>query len=109
MSTKNNVTRIDSKSLKMILDGQITSHHSVIIKMYAPHCKYCHNLTSYYKDLSNEYEDVQFFAFNMDDGEENLEEKYGFFGIPSFFHVKDVGKKTKITLMPDPPNPHEKT
>ena len=110
MSTKNNIIRLDRDSLIKILDGKVVSQHSVIIKMYAPHCSYCHNLSSYYKDLSNEYHDIQFFAFNMDDAQnENLEERYGFFGIPSFFHVKTAGKRTKITLLADPPNPQPET
>mgnify|MGYP003666202860 CR=1 FL=1 len=91
MSTKNNVTRIDNKSLKMILDGKITSNHSVIIKMYAPHCQYCHNLTSYYKDLSNEYENVQFMAFNMDDGDENMD----FLEFQPFSTLKPTVKERK--------------
>jgi thiol-disulfide isomerase/thioredoxin len=104
------IQRIDKKSVIKILDGAIEGPHSVVIKFYAPHCSLCHNLSSYYKDIAESYDDVLFFAFNMEDDEgQDLERKYGFSGIPTFFHIKASGTNTKVTLMPEPDNPNEHT
>jgi|TARA_Y100000310_G_scaffold322649_1_gene381912 thiol-disulfide isomerase/thioredoxin len=93
----------------MILDGGVGEEHSVVIKFYAPHCQYCLNLADYYKEIANSYNDVLFYAFNMEDDNGELEQKYGFYGIPTLFHIKTGGKKTKVTLMPDPDDPNEHT
>lgn len=102
------IQRIDRGSVIKILDGKIDDEHSIVIKFYAPHCQYCHNLADYYKEIAKSYDDVLFFAFNMDDGLD-LEQKYGFYGVPTFIHAKTAGKNTKVSIMPDPADPNEKT
>jgi len=106
MATK--IQRIDRGSVIKILDGMIDEEHSIVIKFYASHCQYCHNLAEYYNDIANSFDDVLFFAFNMDDGLD-LEQKYGFFGVPTFAHAKTAGKNTKVTFLADPDDPNEKT
>lgn len=103
------IQRIDKASVIKILDGQVKGKHSIVIKFYAPHCGLCHNLSDYYKEIAGSYDDIMFFAFNMDDDNGELEQKYGFYGIPTFFHVKTAGNKTKATLMPEPNEPNEHT
>jgi len=103
------VQRIDKKSLVKILDGKIKDSHSIMIKFYAPHCHLCHNLSDYYKDIASSYDDVLFYAFNMDDDNQELEQRYKFYGIPTFFHVKTSKTETKVTLMPEPKAPNSET
>ena len=43
-----------------------------VIKFYSNGCHLCHALSTYYKDISDseKYENVLFFAFNVDDDDE---------------------------------------
>lgn len=69
------VQRIDRSSVKKILDGYVYREHSVMIKFYGANCGYCHHLAPIYKKLADRYDDIHFYAFNMEDGdgfEENM-------------------------------------
>ena len=103
------VSRISRNNLLQILDGIVKERHDVMIKFYGNDCHLCHSLKDHYLHLSNQYNDVNFYAFNMEDDNGELEQKYGFYGIPTLFHIKTGGKKTKVTLMPDPDDPNEHT
>jgi thiol-disulfide isomerase/thioredoxin len=98
------VQRIDRNSVKKILDGYVSEEHSVIIKFYSSTCGYCHNLAPFFKELSENYEDINFYAFNMEDGD-GFEEKYDFEGVPSICHVRTNGRYTKINFVPEPDEP----
>ena len=71
-----NIKRIDKKSLEMILDGEILIEHSVVIKFYGTHCHLCHALAPVYRSISDEHEDVLFYAYNMEHAGEEIESKY---------------------------------
>jgi thiol-disulfide isomerase/thioredoxin len=98
------VQRIDRKSVKKILDGYINDEHSLVIKFYSSGCGYCHNLAPFFKQLSYTYEDVMFYAFNMEDGE-GFEDKYNFEGVPTICCVKTKGRNTAVNFMPEPDDP----
>tara|TARA_R110002074_G_scaffold244117_3_gene415875 strand:+ start:406 stop:774 length:369 start_codon:yes stop_codon:yes gene_type:complete len=103
------IKRIDRKSLEMILDGQVDQPHSVVIKFYGEHCYLCHNLSAFYKELPDLYEDVKFYAFNMADGGEYIETKYGFEGIPSICLAKTSGIDTQVKFLKEPKKPDRET
>ena len=98
------VQRIDRNSVKQILDGKIDDEHSVVIKFYSSTCGYCHNLAPFFKQLSTTYDDVNFYAFNMEDGD-GFEEKYRFEGVPTICHARTKGRRTKINFIPEPDDP----
>jgi len=98
------VQRIDRNSVKQILDGYVQEQHSVVIKFYGTNCGYCHNLAPLYKKISDDYEDVLFYAFNMDDGQ-GFEDKYDFNGVPTICHVKTAGHKTRVSFLSEPDEP----
>lgn len=98
------VQRIDRKSVKKILDGKVRDEYSVVIKFYSSTCGYCHNLAPFYTRLAETYDDVYFYAFNMEDGD-GLEDKYRFEGVPTICHVKTKGRGTKINFAPEPEDP----
>ncbi len=102
-----NIKRIDRKSLEMIMDGEILKEHSVVIKFYGTHCHLCHSLAPVYRDISEEHENVLFYAYNMEHGGDELEAKYGFDGVPTICHVRTGGVNTRIKFVPDPKPPNE--
>ena len=67
------------------------------------------SLSSYYKDISDSYDDVLFFAFNIDDDDE-IPTKLNLNGVPSLTMFKiNKGKKAKIRNLPDPERPNKET
>ena len=102
------VTRINRKNLDQILGGKVDGEHEVVIKLYGSNCHLCHALKPKFVDLSEDYEDIHFYAFNMEDGD-GLEKKYGFQGVPSICYVKTGGIRPKVRFMDDPKKPHGET
>ena len=101
------VSRISRRSLEQILDGKVAERHDVVIKFYGQNCHLCHALRDKFVQISDEYENIFFYAFNMDDGE-GLEKKYGFDGVPSICHVR-TGTRPKIHFLEEPKKPHKET
>lgn len=102
------VTRINRKNLDQILGGKVDGEHEVVIKLYGSNCHLCHALKSKFVDLSDDYEDIHFYAFNMEEGD-GLEKKYGFQGVPSICYIKTGGIRPKVRFMEDPKKPHDET
>jgi thiol-disulfide isomerase/thioredoxin len=102
------VSRLNRRNLMQIMSGEVKEPHNVVIKFYGQNCHLCHALRDQFVDISNEYDDVHFYAFNMEDGE-GLEKKFGFQGVPSICHVRTGGFKPIITFMEEPRNPHKET
>ena len=102
------VTRINRKNLDQILGGKVDGEHEVIIKLYGSNCHLCHALKLKFVDLSEDYEDIHFYAFNMED-RDGLEKKYGFQGVPSICYIKTGGIRPKVRFMEDPKKPHDET
>tara|TARA_Y100000593_G_C4305490_1_gene335504 strand:- start:503 stop:835 length:333 start_codon:yes stop_codon:yes gene_type:complete len=84
---------------------------TVVVKFYSNGCHFCHALSEYYLDISEEekYEGVYFFAHNVDD-DGIIAEKLKLNGVPSIvlFQTQD-GRCTKTRVLADPDKPHDKT
>ena len=57
------VQRLSFAALKKILEGKLKEKATCVVKFYSGSCRYCHALKDYYEDISHQYEDVYFFAF----------------------------------------------
>jgi thiol-disulfide isomerase/thioredoxin len=100
------VSRINRKNLDQILNGQVPTNHEVVIKLYGSNCHLCHALKPEFVDISDEYDDILFYAFNMDEGQ-GLEKKWGFSGVPSICYVHTGGLRPRVRFMEDPAKPHK--
>jgi len=106
------VARINRESLDSLLRGEIKENVTVVLKFYSNNCHLCHSLKSYYEDISkkDEYKDLYFFAYNIDDYPE-IESKMKFKGVPTIFviHANIGNRAPKISLLPEPEKPSDKT
>ncbi len=107
------VNRVSTDVVEKIMSGGLRDDDktTVVVKFYSNGCHFCHALSEYYIDISNdeEYEDIYFFAHNIDDSEE-LSKKLKLNGVPSIalFQTHN-GRCTKTKILKDPDTPHEKT
>tara|TARA_B100000212_G_scaffold307299_1_gene256368 strand:- start:434 stop:808 length:375 start_codon:yes stop_codon:yes gene_type:complete len=106
------VTRISREALDSLLKGEIKQNATFVLKFYSNDCHLCHSLKDYYIDVSNkeEYKDLHFFAYNIDDYPE-LEDRLKFKGVPTIFviHSNIGNRRPTLRLLPEPENPNEKT
>ncbi len=105
------VSRISKESILKMMKGSVAVNEETtcVIKFYSNGCHLCHALSSYYKDISDSYDNVMFFAFNIDDDDE-IPIKLKLNGVPSLSVFKiNKGKKAKIRNLADPEKPNEKT
>jgi len=102
------VERLSEEALEKILSGK-TQDATSVIKFYSNGCEFCHALSDYYKDIANSYDDIYFFAFNVDDSP-GMAEKIGINGVPSISLIKTRdNRRKKMKILNDPENPHKKT
>ena len=104
------VSRLSIQSLKKLVTGQVDESATCVVKFYSNGCHFCHNLKEYYEEISNaeEYSDMHFFAFNIDDYPQ-IERQLNLNGVPSISLLKTGSKKIKIRTLSDPEKPNEKT
>ena len=108
------VSRISTEAMQKILSGGLndTNKTTVVVKFYSNGCHFCHALSEYFIDLSNQekFEDVYFFAYNVDDNDGVVSEQLKLNGVPSIglFQTQN-GKCIKNSILKDPERPHEKT
>ena len=102
------VSRINRRNLEQILGGKVKEDHDVVVKFYGQNCHLCHALRDKFVEISDEYEGMHFYAFNMEDGK-GLEKKYGFEGVPAICHVKTGGMRAKVNFLEEPKKPHKET
>ena len=105
------VSRISKEAILKMMSGKVKVEKETpcVIKFYSNGCHLCHTLSSYYKDISDSYDDVLFFAFNIDDDDE-IPTKLNLNGVPSLTMFKiNKGKKAKILNLPDPERPNNET
>ncbi len=106
------VTRISREALDNVLRGDIKENTTFVLKFYSNGCHLCHNLKHYFVDVSNkeEYKDLHFFAYNIDDYPE-LEDRLRFKGVPTIFVVNThiSNRRPKLHLLPEPDDPNDKT
>ena len=101
------VERLSQRALDVLVNNKIKKRAKCIIKVYANHCKYCHELHDTYEEIIQLYPDVHFFAFNIAD-DPGLEKRLKFDGVPTILFVK-TGLKGQVKVMPEPSEPHDKT
>ena len=104
------ITRLTPASLKKILSGHVKEPATCVIKFYSNTCHLCHSLKEYYEDLATEeeYSDLHFFAFNVDDYPP-IEKQLNFNGVPTISLIKTGAAKPKVRILSDPDPPHKKT
>tara|TARA_R110002020_G_scaffold184483_2_gene381499 strand:+ start:125 stop:484 length:360 start_codon:yes stop_codon:yes gene_type:complete len=102
------VSRLSKKALFHILRGKVSEKTTCVIKFYSNNCHYCVALHDPYTDLSNEFEDVHFFAFNVTDHPE-VEKIFGFTGVPTVCMVKTGGSTPERHVMKEPKEPNKET
>ena len=101
------VDRLSKSALQKILQGKVKEESTCVVKFYSNGCHYCHELHEPYTKLADDYEDIYFFAFNIDDYPQ-VEKIVGFKGIPTVCLIKTGTNSPKRRVMPDPTTPHKK-
>ena len=107
------VSRISTNAIEKIMNGGLKDpdRTTVVVKFYSNGCHYCHALSDYFIDISNEddFEDIYFFAHNIDD-DGVVAEKLKLNGVPSIalFQTQN-GRCTKTRVLNDPEQPNDKT
>jgi len=102
------IKRLSKEALQKILAGKTKGSASIVVKFYSNNCHYCHALKTAYEDTQKEYENVLFFAFNIDD-HPGLEKILNFRGVPTICTIKIDGPRHRIKIMPDPEKPNSDT
>lgn len=106
------VHRISRDSLDNLLKGKVKQNATFVLKFYSNNCHMCHALKDYFVDISNkeQYKDLYFFAYNIDDYPE-IEKKLKFKGVPTIFVVHaNIGDRVpRMKLLPEPSTPNDKT
>ena len=101
------VARLSKSALQKILQGKVKEEATCVVKFYSNGCHYCHELHDFYTKLADDYEDLHFFAFNVDDYPQ-VEKIIGFKGIPTLCLIKTGTNTPSRRVMPDPKTPHKK-
>tara|TARA_Y100000593_G_scaffold79913_1_gene148982 strand:- start:1127 stop:1486 length:360 start_codon:yes stop_codon:yes gene_type:complete len=102
------VDRLSSSALRKILSGKVREPATCVVKFYSNSCPLCHNLQGEYEELAQEYKDLYFFAFNIDDYP-NVEKILSFNGVPTISLIKTGHATPKIRILKDPENPDADT
>jgi len=106
------VHRISRDSLDSLLKGKVKQNATFVLKFYSNSCHMCHSLKDYFVDISNkeQYKDLYFFAYNIDDYPE-IEKKLKFKGVPTIFVVHaNIGDRVpRMKLLAEPVEPNDKT
>ena len=95
------------------MKGSVNIHGTAtcVVKFYSNSCHLCHALSSYYRDISDldEYEDVHFYAYNIDD-DPDIAKKLRLNGVPSIglFNISR-GRESKPVILNDPERPNQET
>ena len=102
------VSRVSKGAIQKLLGGKTKEPFAAVVKVYGNNCHYCHELKEDYSALSDKFDDVMFFAFNIADYLQ-LEKILGFQGVPTIIFIQNDGKTPKIRVMPEPSDPNKKT
>tara|TARA_R110000824_G_scaffold348948_1_gene535819 strand:+ start:595 stop:957 length:363 start_codon:yes stop_codon:yes gene_type:complete len=99
------VERIGVEALRSMLSGHVKEDVTCVIKFYSSGCPYCDFLKPDYESISEQYDDIHFFALNIDDGYEAVQEMVPINGVPTILLI-ETGSRTKVTILEDPESPH---
>jgi len=100
------VDRLSKKALQKILSGKIKEDATCVVKFYSNGCHLCHNLKDKYEEIATQYNDIHFFAFNIQDYP-TAEKVSGFDGVPSISLIRTGGLRPRIRVLKDPEKPYE--
>ena len=102
------VSRLSKVALQKILQGRVKEAATCLIKFYSNGCHYCHELHKPYVNLADEYKDIHFFAFNVEDYPQ-IEKVVEFSGVPALCLIKTGTNLPTQRVMPEPKTPNKKT
>ena len=102
------VTRLNKRGLQKILSGQVKEPTKCAIKFYSANCHYCQALKPIYNIMSEEFSDINFFAFNVTDYPE-VEKILGFQGVPTLCGIQCGSELPKRHFIKEPVDPDQKT
>ena len=101
------IERLSAKSLEKIFKNNIREQARCVIKFYSNNCRFCESLKEPYHDISEEFEDVWFFVYNIDD-DEDIQHIAQLNGVPTIALV-ETGTRHRVAFLEDPHPPHEET
>jgi|TARA_Y100000034_G_scaffold69649_1_gene84066 thiol-disulfide isomerase/thioredoxin len=103
------IYRLSAPALRKLLGGNVLEDGTCVIKFYSSNCHLCHALKDTYEKVSNNYEDLHFFAFNIND-DPKIPTKLKFKGVPMISLVKvSKGVSPEVKKIGDPVKPHKQT
>tara|TARA_Y100001938_G_C8055358_1_gene414107 strand:- start:799 stop:1170 length:372 start_codon:yes stop_codon:yes gene_type:complete len=106
------VERINLEAVNRIFTNQVKEKFTCVIKFYSNECQYCHDLADHYKEISQQFDDVSFFAYNThEDPAEMQIEAMGMKlnGVPTLVLAQVGGRRPKKVVLSDPDEPHPET
>tara|TARA_Y100001973_G_C5191590_1_gene331334 strand:+ start:2105 stop:2461 length:357 start_codon:yes stop_codon:yes gene_type:complete len=101
------IERLSHAAFEKIMSGKIKEGATCVIKFYSNQCHYCHALRQDYKQISDQFEGVHFFAFNVD-GYPHINSVVDINGVPTIAFVK-TGRLPQIDILDDPEEKHGET
>jgi thioredoxin-like negative regulator of GroEL len=101
------IERLSHAAFEKIMNGKIKEGATCVIKFYSNECHYCHALRQDYKQISDQFEGVHFFAFNVD-GYPHINSVVDINGVPTIAFVK-TGRLPQIDILDDPEEKHGET
>jgi len=103
------IERLSKGALLKLLSGDVLNDATCIIKFYSNTCHLCHALKDVYEEISNDYNDIYFFAFNTQD-DPKISKVLKFEGVPNISLLKiRKGRKPDIAQITEPTKPNEAT
>ena len=102
------VERINLGSLNKILRGQANTTQGCVVKLYSNSCHFCQGLRDHYEEVAEEYKNLHFFAFNVED-HPNIEDELNITGVPTILFVSNDRTSHSVTILQDPPFPDKIT
>jgi thiol-disulfide isomerase/thioredoxin len=103
------IERLSRGALLKILSGDVLSDGTCVIKFYSNNCHLCHALKETYEEVSSDYNDLYFFAFNIKD-DPKISKVLKFKGVPNISMLKiRKGKRPEVKNIAEPKSPNEAT
>jgi thiol-disulfide isomerase/thioredoxin len=103
------INRLSRGALLKLLRGDVLEDGVCVIKFYSSNCHLCHALKPTYEEVSQEYEGLHFFAFNIKD-DPKITQKLNFKGVPMISLVKvSKGTHPEVKKITEPKPPHKTT
>ena len=102
------VHRLSKRGIQRILQGAVKREATCVVKFYSNGCHFCRNLQEIFEDVANSYEDLEFFAFNIEDYPP-VQKIMKFSGVPTISLIKAGTSQPRIRLINEPKKPNKKT